>query len=216
MKKPELILVDDHELFRNGLKTMLEMGGIANVIGEASNGREFLSLLEKHIPDLVLMDIDMPQLNGIEATRQAVQKFPHIKILVLSMFGELEYYHQMIEAGAKGFLLKNSNKVDLEKAIGKVLNGSSYFSDELLQDLVKSIQAKEPHKNSTEGPKFNEKEIGILKLMCQGYSNEEIAEALFLSAKTVANYRNNLLTKTGCKNSTNLVFYAIKHQIIEI
>lgn len=216
MTKPKVILVDDHKLFRDGIKTLLELDNIVEVIAEASDGLEFVELLNNLNPDLVLMDIDMPNLNGIEATVEALKRFPDIKILALSMFGEYKYYDQMIEAGARGFILKTANKSELENAIHKVLDGKNYFSEELLLELVDQIHSNKKEQANTELIKFNDKEIGIMKLMCQGYTNEEIAEVLFLTSKTVANYRNNMLNKTGCKNANNLIFYALKNNIIEL
>ena len=213
---PKLILVDDHDLFRDGIKTLFELSHIAEVIGEASNGIEFLALLEKHTPDLALVDIDMPKMNGIDATREAVKLYPNIKILALSMFGEYKYYSAMIDAGAKGFLLKSSNKNELESAVKKVANGHSYFSNELLQDIVSHINNSRGEKEKKIDQELNEKEIKIIEYMSQGFSTEEIADEVFLSPKTVSNYRNQILQKTGCRNSTHLIFYAIKKQLISV
>jgi DNA-binding NarL/FixJ family response regulator len=214
--KLKLIIVDDHELFRDGIKTLFEMSGFARVIAEASDGIEFLELLDTHTPDIVLIDIDMPRMNGIEATLKALERKPDLKILALSMCGEQDFYYKMIEAGAKGFLLKTANKKDLEKAIHLISMGHSYFSMELLQEMVQNLKPDESRNKNTGQVRFSDKEIDIMKLMCLGHSTEEIANKVFLSAKTVANYRNIMLNKTGCKNSTNLVFYAIKNHIIEI
>lgn len=211
---PNLIIVDDHELFRDGIKTMFQLSGIANIIAEASNGIELLEILKTKLPDIVLIDIDMPIMNGIDATREAIKKHPTLNILALSMFGESKYYYQMIEAGARGFILKTANKSELEEAIGKVAMGHTYFSTELLQDMLSS----HPHKSKATNNAsihFNEKEIEIMKHMCLGLSADEIAEKVYLSPKTVANYRNLMLNKTGCKNSTNLIFYAIQNNIIQ-
>lgn len=214
---PNIIIVDDHDLFRDGLKTLFNLGGVANVIGEAANGVDFLELLKSKSPDLVLLDIDMPKMDGINATREAVKLYPNIRILALSMFGEYKYYSRMIEAGAKGFLLKSSNKHELETAIEKISAGHSYFSEELLQDMMNNINSKSTDKSISKNLiGFNDKEIEIIEHMCQGLSTEEISHKIFLSAKTVSNYRNLMLQKTGCKNSTHLIFYAIKHNIVSV
>lgn len=216
LKKPTIILVDDHDLFRDGLKTLLELGNIATILGEAANGEEFLELLKDKKPDLVLIDIDMPVMNGIEATKQAIAQYPDLKIVALSMFGEFKYYSQMIDAGAKGFLLKSANKSELEKAITKVNNGRTYFSEDLLEDMMNNINNTKSSQKHSKNNIFSEKELEIIEHMAEGLSTEEIAEKVFLSAKTVSNYRNILLQKTGCKNSTHLIFFAIKNNLVSI
>jgi DNA-binding NarL/FixJ family response regulator len=216
MKKPKVIIVDDHDMFRDGIKSMLILDEVAEVIAEASNGKQFLELLENHTPDLVLMDIDMPLMDGIEATRAAVTKNPELKVLVLTMFGEEKYYVEMIEAGAKGFVLKSSNKSELIKAILDVANGQSYFSNELLSKIIAKIGTYSPANKKKEALSFSDREIEIIQLMCTGISTNEIADKMCLSNKTVENYRVKLLNKTGCKNSVSLVVYAIKNGIIEI
>ncbi|MCK5537092.1 MAG: response regulator transcription factor, partial [Bacteroidales bacterium] len=121
--KLNIVIVDDHKMFRNGIKLLIEVENIGNIVAEAENGQEFLDILETQKPDLVLMDIDMPIMNGIEATQKAIEKYPDLKILALSMFGDEKYYTQMIQAGAKGFILKKSGKYELEKSIWEIANG---------------------------------------------------------------------------------------------
>lgn len=211
---PNIILVDDHKLIRDGIKAMFQLSGIANVIAEASNGKEFLELLESHNPDIVFIDIEMPLMNGIEATKEAIKKYPKLKIIALSMFGNNDYYYQMIEAGACGFVLKSANKAELEASVKKVSKGHTYFSADLLQDIVSNLQLKRDKEKEKTRIQFNDKEIEIMNLMCQGLSTDEIADVIFLSPKTVANYRNIMLNKTGCKNSISLIFYAIQNKFI--
>lgn len=214
-KTANIILVDDHELFRDGIKTLIELNGIGKVIAEAENGSAFLQLLNDNHPDLVLMDIDMPVMNGVEASRKALEINPEIKILTLSMFGDEQYYYQMIEAGAKGFILKTSNKKELLDAIQKVLNGSNYFSNDLLQDIAQKLGITQSQSKNNH-PKFNQKEIEILEQMLKGLSTDEIAEKINLSSKTISNYRTLMLEKTDCKNSISLIIYAIKNKVIHI
>lgn len=214
--KPTIFLVDDHDLFRDGLKTLFELSGMAKVSGEASNGLEFLELLKTEIPDLVLIDIDMPKMNGIEATAMATKAHPELKVLALSMFNEYKYYSKMIDAGAKGFLLKSANKSELETAITKVSTGHTYFSKELLQDMMLNINKSSGTKLKNNPSELNDKEKEIIKHLCHGLSTEEIANKVFLSAKTVSNYRNNMLQKTGCKNSTHLIFHSIKNGLVDL
>lgn len=213
---PNIIIADDHDLFRDAIKSMLESEGIANIIAEASNGVELLELLKQNKPDIILMDIEMPLLNGIEATKIIHQEDPCIKILALTMFSDQQYYYEMIEAGVSGFALKTSNKIELIEAIQKINAGQSYFSNELLRQLVVKLGNK---KYSIQGKQiidFSDREISIIKNMCLGLSTQEIANNINLSPKTVENYRVKLLNKTNCKNAVSLVVYAIKNGIIEI
>ena len=129
--KPDVILVDDHIVFRQVLKSIISNENIATVIGEASDGKAFIELLSQLKPDLVLMDVDMPHMNGMEATRKALEMMPDLKIIAFTMYGEEEYYYKMINLGAKGFILKSSGINELEKAIETVMNGENYFSSKL-------------------------------------------------------------------------------------
>jgi DNA-binding NarL/FixJ family response regulator len=135
ISKPNIIIVDDHLIFRRGLISILTIEDIATIIAEASNGEEFIELLSEHVPDLVLMDIDMPKMNGILATQKALELKPDLKIIAYSMYGEGEYYSKMIDLGVKGFILKSSGIYELEKAINEVVMGKCYFSS---NSLVKS------------------------------------------------------------------------------
>jgi len=141
-EKPSLIIVDDHLIFRQGLKSIIDIENIANVIGEASSGSEFLELLKIHKPDVVLMDIEMPYMNGMEATRKALEMVPDMKIIAVTMFGDEEYYYKMIELGVKGFIVKSSGINELENAIREVMMGESYFSNELLRKIINNFGHK--------------------------------------------------------------------------
>ncbi len=209
MEKHKIIIVDDHQLFRNGLKFILNEIKNVQVVGEASNGQEFLDLLEFGIPDLVLMDINMPVMNGVTAAKIALKKYPDINILVLSMYGESEYYNTMIDIGVKGFILKDVDNKELEDSINKVINGGTYFSQELLLNLIKN-------KTFSENIVLTKREKEVLELICKGYSNQQISDTLFISQRTVERHRSSLLLKTDSKNSISLVLYAIKHKLISI
>ncbi|MCX6239935.1 MAG: response regulator transcription factor [Bacteroidia bacterium] len=208
----EILLVDDHTLFRNGLKMLLDTLPGYEVTGEASNGKEFLGLVAKYDYDIVFLDIEMPEINGIEAARRAIEIKPELKIITLSMYGDEEYYDQMVDAGAKGFLLKNTNLQEVKASIDTVMNGGNYFSQELMQSLLRNYKSvretKEPE------AELSEREIEILLLICSGLSNQEIGDHLFISKRTVEKHRANILCKTNCKNTAGLVMYAIKNQLI--
>lgn len=215
-----IVLVDDHTLFRGGLKTLLNTIQGLKVVGEAANGVEFLELTGTFLHvDIVLLDIDMPVMGGIEAAEKALKRNPNMKIITLSMYGEEDYYFKMVAVGVKGFLLKNSTIDQVHEAINTVMEGGTYFSQELLFTLVNNLKAttiadKLPVIN--EEPLLSERELEIVLLICKGYSNSDIAEKLFISKRTVDTHRANILDKTGCKNTANLVVYAIKHNLVEI
>lgn len=214
-RKPDIIIVDDHLIFRQGLKSLVTIENIANVIGEASNGQELLELLSHLKPDLVLMDIDMPRMNGIEGTQKAMELMPDLKIIACTMFGDEEYYHKMIDLGVKGFILKSSGIHELEKAIQDVMLGESYFSNELLRKIISNLGRKKGEK-VPENPGITEREHEILQLICLGLTTEEIAQKLFISAKTVKCHRSNLLQKTDCKNTPGLMLFAIRNKMVEL
>lgn len=162
--------------------------------------------------DVVFMDISMPGLNGDETTERALQMRPDLRIITLSMFGDENYYTRMVEAGAKGFLLKDSDIEDVIRAIEAVRGGGSFFSASLLASLTNRMRTRE---NAPEDA-LSTRETEILVAVCRGLSNQEIAEELFISKRTVDKHRANILEKTGCKNTASLVVYAIRHGIVEI
>lgn len=214
VKTPDIIIVDDHLIFRQGLKSLIITEKFANVIGEASNGKEFIELLSHLKPDLVLMDIDMPHMNGMEATQKAMELVPDLKVVAFTMFSDEEYYYKMIELGVKGFILKSSGISELEKAIHDVIMGESYFSNELLRKIINNFGRKSTNK-SIGNLGLTEREMEILQQICFGFNNEEIAQKLFISSKTVKSHRSNLLEKTKCKNTPGLIFFALKNKIVE-
>jgi DNA-binding NarL/FixJ family response regulator len=216
-QKYKIILVDDHDILREGLKVVLTQLQFADIIAEARNGKDFLHIMETQQPDIILMDIAMPEMDGIEATKAILKKFPDLKIIALTMFGDEEYYFKMIHAGARGFVLKKTGLDELQNAITTVMNGDNYFSNELLRNIIINISDKKFNRNSTNNPvDFTKRELEILQQICNGLSNNEIAEKLHISPKTVEGHRNSLLSKTQSKNTVTLVMYAIKNKLIEI
>jgi DNA-binding NarL/FixJ family response regulator len=211
--KPNLIIVDDHLIFQQGLITMIKTRNIGTVIGEASNGKDFIELLSYLKPDLILMDIDMPQMDGFVATQKALELIPDLKIIIVSMFGDDDYYYKMIENGVKGFVLKSSGINELETAIKEVMNGESYFSKEILRKIIQNIGNKKTTK-IIEKEIFTEREIDVLKQIYLGNTTEEIAQHLNISPKTVKTHRANLLEKTACKNTVSLIVFALRNKII--
>jgi DNA-binding NarL/FixJ family response regulator len=213
MEKIRIIIADDHQLFRNGLKLLLNSFTEFEVTGEASNGEEFLRLLKTTPADIALMDISMPEMDGIEATRRGLKICPSLNIIALSMYGEDEYYYKMVDAGAKGFLLKDSDISEVREAIITVIKGGSFFSQELLYHVIQKIRLREQEPKSAV---LSKREKEILLKICEGFSNQEIAEALFISKRTVDKHRANLLGKTNSKNTASLILYAIRNKLIEI
>ena len=209
MEKPGIIIVDDHRLFRSGLKYILDASDKYQVIAEASNGIELLALLENTKPHLVIMDINMPKMNGIEATRLAMIKYPDLKIIILSMYGEIEYYNALVDFGIKGFVLKDADNEEFFLAINKVLSGETYFSQQLLLKIIRESTLADP-------VKLSGREKEILGLISRGLSNHEIAGVLNISQRTVERHRTHLLEKTGSKNSIRLIIYALKNNLISI
>jgi DNA-binding NarL/FixJ family response regulator len=205
-------IVDDHELFRDGLKLVLSQLNEEISISEASNGQEFLNGLAQGKPDLILMDINMPLMNGRETTRRALEIYPDLKIIAVTMYGEENYFLQMIEAGVKGIILKKSGKYELEQAIQEVLDGGNYFSQEIMQKMAMRLNRKNPSRYET----LTERELEVLVLVCNGLSNQEIGDKLFISPKTIEVHKSNIYKKTSVRNSAQLVIYAIKNGFIEI
>ncbi len=212
MKKYTVFLVDDHKLFREGLKLLLETLNYIEAVWEAENGKQFLASLNLHKPDIVFMDIEMPEMDGIATTEKAIELFPDLNIIALSIYGNENYYTRMIKAGAKGFVLKNSSLQDVENAMANVLNGDNYVSQEILNRLINSIDKKK----NLNSDFLTEREKEVLFHICRGLSNQDIANVLYLSKRTVDKHRENLLFKTDSKNTAGLVMYAVKNGIVDI
>lgn len=213
MKKWNIYLVDDHALFREGLRFLLQKMDGVSMIYEAENGAELLQGLEQYDVDLILLDIEMPVMNGIETAERALKIRPDMKIIALSMYADDNYYASMIEAGADGFLLKNSSFSEVKRAIEEVMNGKNYFSLEILQAILNRLNRPKEQKEAQE---LTERENEVLFHICQGLSNTQIAEELGISKRTVDKHRENLLQKTQSKNTANLVIYAIKQGYFSI
>lgn len=216
----KIIIVDDHPLFREGMKLLVEKEGLGEVIAEAENGKVFLDLMHtlKQGPDLVLMDIEMPVMDGLEATAKAKAAWPGLKILVLTMLNDKENYTGMIHAGAMGFVLKTSGKQELEKAIKTVLSGECYFSNELLRQIIinSKNQQSAPGQSDAADIELTSRELEVLQYFCKGFTANETAGKLFRSIKTIEAHRSKLLEKTGTKNTINLVLFAIKNKLVDL
>lgn len=218
-KKLRIMIVEDHHIFRKGLNLLLKEMPTVEVCAEANNGKEFLEYLEKDLPDVVFMDVQMPVMNGIDATREALQRYPELKIIAISMFGDEEYLVSMLEAGVKGFLLKTVEEHELKKALSLIADNKNYFSDELIPTLTSSI-VKSRSKDESPAPELREeltrREVEILNLICNGYTIREVSEKLFISQRTVDGHKANLFRKTGVDSSVKLVTFAIKNNLFKV
>lgn len=213
----DIILADDHEIFRDGFAILVNKIPDINLIGEACNGRELLKLARELKPDIIVTDIKMPVMNGIDATIQLKKEFPEIGIIALSMFDDEHLIVDMLEAGAKGYILKNAGKDEIIDAVKSVHKNEPYYCTETNSKLTRMIanSSFNPYKKTCK-PQLTEKEIAIVKLICMEKSNKEIASALNLSIRTVEGHREKILEKIHAKNSVGLVVYAIKNKIFEI
>lgn len=219
----KVLLVDDHRIIRDGLKALLMGIKEINIIGECNDGNEAIQFIENDSPDVILMDINMPNMNGFETTELISNKKSDIKILALTMHQEESYISKILQAGASGYLLKSASRKELVDAITKVHNGGTYFSED-----VASIMMSKYLNNGTNIEKrsssnshdihiedLTKREHEILKLIVDEHTNIEIGEKLFISPRTVDTHRRNLLLKIGVKNTAGLVKYALQHNLLD-
>jgi DNA-binding NarL/FixJ family response regulator len=211
MNSPKTIMiVEDHATFREGLKQVIL--GIDNLtlVGEAENGRVFIDLLEKTVPDIVLMDIMMPVMNGLEAVEIALKAHPDLRIIVISGHGEEEYLNSMILKGISGFVLKSARLSEIEKAIQVVMEGNNYYSQELTGLIIKKLK----YFNTEEKAQLTAREFQVMRLLCKGKSTALIAKELVLSVRTIDGLRTKILQKTGQSNTINLIIHALQMKLI--
>lgn len=201
-----IILVDDHKILRDGLKSLLEEKAHLSVIAEASNGREAIKLCSKLSPDVVIIDVSMPELNGIEATRQILKQNPKIRVIALSMYASKQFIQEMFEAGAFGYLLKDGDSEELLTAIHSVMHLKKYLSVNLDQSILTHLKRGE----SITDTELSAREKEVLQLIAEGKSSKEIGELLFLSSKTVDVHRGNIMKKTSLYSIPELTKFAIK------
>ena len=211
MKQIKIAIIDDHDLFREGIK--LVMGQIENfeVVFDSSSGILFLEFLQNSLPDVVLMDINMPVIDGFDTTKKAIELHPNLNVIALTMFSDATHYTRMINAGVKGFILKKSNKFELEQAVNTVYSGGNYFSQEILQKMAfQSVNF------SSVSDKFTSRELEVINLICKGFTSQEISEKLFISIKTVEVHRTNIFRKSEVRNIGELIVWAIKNNYFSI
>ncbi len=211
--KSRLILVDDHNLFREGLKSLLKDDLRITIVGEARNGREAVKLCQEEKPDLVIIDIAMPELNGIEATRQILAQTPATKVIALSMHSSRRFILDMLKAGASGYLLKDCAMEELDMAITAVRDNKVFLSPSIAGTVVRGmVNGGEPH--TAEAKKLTSRETEVLQLLTEGKSSRETADLLNVSVKTVQTHRRNIMEKLGLRHITDLTKYAIQQGLI--
>jgi DNA-binding NarL/FixJ family response regulator len=215
MKRIKVLIVDDHTLVRDGIRSLLELIANIEVVGEATNGKEALQKVEQLAPDVVLMDLAMPIMGGLEATRRIRKQFPQTKVLALTQYDDSEYVMPVIEAGASGFVTKMLAFSELTSAIQALYRGESYLSPSAAAHLVQEYQQK----TEVEGEKdpyqqLTDREREVLKLVAEGHTAREIADMLVVSPKTVEWYKTSLMSKLNIHNKTDLIKFAIRRAII--
>ncbi len=217
MKKPyRIIITEDHTILRQGLRVLLSSDPDFKIVGEAEDGRESVRLAEALSPDLILMDLSMPKMTGIEAISEIKKRSTDIKIVVLTVHGGEEYVLSALEAGADGYVLKDANRDELTTAIRKVLEGKRYLSPDVSGKVIEGyLEGKTALRKKTSWDTLTPREREILKLIAEGYKNREMAEALFISPKTVQKHRANLMEKLNLHNAVALTVFAIEKGIID-
>jgi len=215
MKKVRVLLADDHQLMRSGVRLMLERERDMSVVGEASDGREAVALAKSLRPDVVIMDIGMPNLSGIEAARQMTRERPELAVMILSMHPDETYVLRALKAGARGYLLKDSAEADLIRAVHMVAGGKSFFSPAVSKVLLDDYVRKLKRSGSDDAyDLLTPRECEVLQLIAEGKSNKDIANLLNLSVYTVESHRSNLMEKLNLRGLPELILYAVRKGII--
>ena len=209
-----LLLVDDHQMVIEGVKTLLKSDAAVRVVAHANSGAEALRRLREHPEvDVAIVDLNMPLMTGVELTRYIRADFPAVRVLALSMFHDHASVMEVLEAGASGYLLKNTTKAELSAAIASVAAGRTYYGQEVSQTLLQNMEVP-GQRGVAPAVELTTREKEILRLVAEEKSNQAIGEALFISERTVETHRKNILTKTNCKSAVGLIQYAIKHKLL--
>ena len=217
MQKIRVLVVDDHAILRDGISALLALAADIEVIGEAENGREAIDRARQLAPDVVLMDIAMPAMDGLEATRRIHKEFPQMKVLTLTQYDDREHLLSLLEAGAEGFISKTAASSELASAIRSVYQGDSFLSPSVAKLLLKHYrQGARAGRGQDPYDQLTDREREVLKLLAEGHTSREIADTLVISPKTVEGHRTNLMAKLDIHNRTDLVKYALRKGIITI
>ncbi len=214
MANVKILLADDHKIVRDGIKLMLEPQAGIDVVDEAENGEEALEKLKNEVVDIVVMDINMPKMDGITATKKIKEEYTDVKVLALTMSNDDLHIRQMIQAGASGYIMKSAGRKELKDAIDAIMEGRHYFSDEATESIMMDLVKGKGKSTDPDPIHITDRELEILELIVQEHTNQEIAEKLYISSRTVDAHRRNLLQKTGARNTAGLVKYAFQHNLI--
>ena len=214
--KIKVLLADDHKIFRDGLRTLIEKEVGMEVVAEAENGRKTIKLVEKMAPDVIIMDVSMPDMNGIEATRRIMAGRPDVKVIALSMHSDQRFVLDMLEAGASGYLLKDCAFGELAVAIRQVTAGNTYLSPKIADVVVKGYLNKIPDSGLTKSVLLTSREREILQLIAEGLTSREIAAHVYLSIKTVETHRRNIMQKLNMRSIADLTRYAIREGLVAL
>jgi DNA-binding NarL/FixJ family response regulator len=217
MIKTRILIVDDHAVLREGIRTLLSQEKDFDIVGEAGNGEEAVRLAGELKPDIVIMDIVMPLMNGVDATRRIKQLYPAMSVLVLSAFSDIRYIVDLLEAGARGYLLKSSAGKELVKALRAVRSGESVLDPEVTRKLVQRLASLSKTTGEPEtGGQLTARELEILKWAARGLSNKEISGKLFISLRTVKAHLTNIFNKLGCGSRTDAIIKGLKQGLIDL
>lgn len=210
-----IILADDHDILLDSLENLLKNEDDLRIIGKVNSGKELIERVEISVPDLCIVDLDMPVMNGMTASELLLNKFPGIKILILSMHSENSLIKKMVKMGISGYLTKTCDRDEFIFGIRQILKGKSYFSNEVLESIAREEETPGEENDLTKISQLSDREIEVLKLVCQGLSNKQIGEQLFLSHKTVDNHRTSIMRKLGVHNVVGLIRFCLKNGIAE-
>lgn len=216
MSKIKIAIADDYKIFREGLKVGFSADAGVEVMMEADNGEDLLKLMESSTPDVILMDLKMPIMDGMEATKIVRKKYPAVKILVVSMYEDDKFIIHLMETGANGYLLKNAEPDEILRSVYAVHENGYYFNDLVNKALLKKLVIKNNFKPSfNQNVELSEREMEVLKLICEEKTAAEIAKQIFLSPRSVEGIRQRLIEKVGVRNSAGLVMFAVKNGIVD-
>lgn len=211
----KVVIVDDHQMFIDGIKGLIQSMPNISVVGEANNGIDLIDVLANTKADAILMDMSMPKMNGLEATKHVVKHYPDIKILMLTMHDSRNHIEKLLKAGATGYILKNTGIEELQKAIETVVTGEAYYSPQVTQRIMEGFHQKKKVENEYGEVDITDREKEVLALIAQEFTTSEIAEKLFISPHTVESHRKNLISKLGVRSAAGLVKYAVQMGLVD-
>lgn len=212
----KILIADDHTMFVDGIESILTSEKDFQIIGRCYTGPEVIEFVQKETPDILLLDVNLPGKNGMDVCKELAEIKPSVKVLAISMFNEESFVSEILNNGAKGYILKNTGRDELYKAIRTVSKGDSYFSKEVTETIMKGLmnQRKASSKANTSIPKLSRREKEVLKLIAQEFTTQEIADNLYISLKTVESHRSSLLSKLNARNSVGLVRIALENDLL--